>query len=897
MNDFSAPGEPSATQGKGQPREGQPLQNSTDTMYGNDAPREADRQVAERITRPFSIWPHEKITGYPLTEEQAAKQDAKPDELLTMSLADAFKTRHGTPALITSYSTPPGVNHRLNNGYLAAGIHPTFELFWIDVDFHSAASPEEYAAWMVGERVKIANIIAKHSGYWYETKNGYRIVWLMRTPLTIQSEADLDRLRIERAKSLLYLCYKFSINKIDVTCIEPLRGFRLHLVRKGGVDLNLPCGGQWAFWEAPTLSDKDIDRMLDLVEKSNAPLARKIAGKLTRHEIPFYKDEAVATRSTADISELIDNFIVGCGKYPSTSGQGGDDALYLVALKLQWCWGTSGGEALYHMRAYNKYSVDQAGQSYLWPDSKLIRTIARAERATYCKCGQPFGHRRSDAEAQRALADMLTRRAAERAKAAREAEEAAKAKAAAAPVDTNIKPADDATLSNEPAVINAGEWLLELNKEFAVIMLKGKLRIVRELEKPPPYQPPYEFLSETDFKSWLKNVHTTGDKNKILPVAPLWLSSQSRRQYDGITFDPTNTSDDRYFNIWKGYAVKPSAGSCKLFWQHCREVICSGNEGHYQYLRLWLADMVQNPTKRPCVALAFQSDAEGTGKGVFCVYVGGLFGLHYRQITESEHIIGHFNAALEGLLLCNADEACWAGSPKAGDKLRGLISEPTVNIERKGLDPVAVANYIRFIFTSNHRHIVPASTYDRRYYVLQVSPHRVGDRAYFTALLAEMENGGREALLHELQQIDLKGVELRDVPQTEALLEQKLQSLPITDRWWYSCLYNGALVEGYAWSEPRFCTDVYKAYVEFARTLSARPDDPIAFGKKLHELTAPETLKRSNITLSTPQPWGAPKNVRLPGYTMPLLDKCRGIFEKRLRTSITWHSGTDGTAA
>ena len=54
-----------------------------------------------------------------------------------------------------------------------------------------------------------------------------------------------------------------------------------------------------------------------------------------------------------------------------------------------------------------------------------------------------------------------------------------------------------------------------------------------------------------------------------------------------------------------------------------------------------------------------------------------------------------------------------------------------------------------------------------------------------------MEEGGREAFLHHLLELDLSGFNVRRVPQTQALRDQNLLSLPTVDRWFYGMLCAG----------------------------------------------------------------------------------------------------------
>jgi len=63
-----------------------------------------------------------------------------------------------------------------------------------------------------------------------------------------------------------------------------------------------------------------------------------------------------------------------------------------------------------------------------------------------------------------------------------------------------------------------------------------------------------------------------------------------------------------------------------------------------------------------------------------------------------------------------------------------------------------------------------------------VSDAKKQDHAYFAAITREMDAGGREALLHHLLDRDLSSFNVRDVPQTDALADQKAHTRRGVDR-------------------------------------------------------------------------------------------------------------------
>ena len=114
-------------------------------------------------------------------------------------------------------------------------------------------------------------------------------------------------------------------------------------------------------------------------------------------------------------------------------------------------------------------------------------------------------------------------------------------------------------------------------------------------------------------------------------------------------------------------------------------------------------------------------------------------------------------------------------------------------LEYKGVDPIWIKNFIRLFVTSNSDWIVPAGFRDRRWAIFDIGEDHMQDHAYFAAIDQEMDNGGREALLHYLLNFDLKQVDLRKVPKTAALLDQQIELMTPVQAWWFQTLMRGDL--------------------------------------------------------------------------------------------------------
>ena len=147
-----------------------------------------------------------------------------------------------------------------------------------------------------------------------------------------------------------------------------------------------------------------------------------------------------------------------------------------------------------------------------------------------------------------------------------------------------------------------------------------------------------------------------------------------------------------------------------------------------------------------------------------------------------------------------ADEACLAGDNASVGALKAMITEDQLPIEYKGKDVFYVQNHIHLMAASNLDWVVLTGKEERRFCVPDVGDGRMQDHAYFGKLVDQMDHGGREALLHYLLNYDFSGVNLREFPQTQALLENKLLSMSQVEKFWYERLMDGRIrKEGTSW--------------------------------------------------------------------------------------------------
>jgi len=428
----------------------------------------------------------------------------------------------------------------------------------------------------------------------------------------------------------------------------------------------------------------------------------------------------------------------------------------------------------------------------------------------------------------------------------------------------------------------------KLNEKHAGVMLGGKFVVMNEIIDPVFGRPDINFSSVGDFTNRYAN-QKVPNPNPVgsleISIARLWLNSPDRRGYKGLVFSPQGDKEG-YYNLFRGFDVEPKEGDWSLFKRHIWEVIVSNNKDAYEYIMYWMAHLVQQPGgQRPGTAIVLRGK-QGTGKGCFVSQLGRIMGSHFLHIASQKKITGSFNNHLKDALLVFVDEGIWAGDKTAEGVLKGLITEDTIMVEPKGKDAFPVRNHMRLIVASNNDWVIPAGKEERRFFVLDVSDSHMQDSGYFEPIFQQMDNGGREAMLYDLLEMDIAGYDLKKFPRTAALMDQIIKSMSPIEKFWYTRLMEGSLSSDYSeWQESIECKPLYDEYKDFGSAIGERYKlTSSEFGKGLKKLCPSKDKKRRSADHGGGRPYY---------HVFPPLDECRKHFEDLVRIPIDWEDDSN----
>jgi hypothetical protein len=433
--------------------------------------------------------------------------------------------------------------------------------------------------------------------------------------------------------------------------------------------------------------------------------------------------------------------------------------------------------------------------------------------------------------------------------------------------------------------------IVKINKTHALVLAGNKASVMKfEIIKD---REQFRLLQVGAFKTWYANQSVTVGK-KVMELGDFWIKHKDRREYNGIEFSPTGGRNG-YYNMWRGFAVEPREGDCSKFLGHLKDNVAQGKDLYYRWIVGWFAQIVQQLDTKMGTSLGLRGK-QGVGKTKVGEVFGSLFGNHYELVSDPRYITGQFNSHMASLIVLHADEAFWAGDKRAEGKLKDLVTGSKHRLEFKSVDPILVDNYIRLLVTGNQEWLVPAGFGERRFAVFDVGEGKIKNSNYFAAIDDEMNNGGREALLHHLLNFDLsRAGDLRTIPHTNALFEQIVESASPEQAWWLDTLKRGELPCGI--NELNTCPKValFRRYLHHAQFQGVRRKSiETRIGIFLTKYVGPDLKGDEKKTYTIRR---GTRNIQVFSwiYRFPSLWDCRKRFAREMQQTINWGPDPENT--
>ena len=304
-------------------------------------------------------------------------------------------------------------------------------------------------------------------------------------------------------------------------------------------------------------------------------------------------------------------------------------------------------------------------------------------------------------------------------------------------------------------------------------------------------------VSDETRKHCVYRIRGDGKKQKKIKYYDIWFDETHR--YDGVDFVPgaAATTSQNMLNLWDGFELdhEISAGVVQeennlelwtKFIGNLFEGTDDQKERQTKYMLDWMANLVQNPGKKTGVSVTLLG-GQGTGKTFLGTVIEALTNPYNTRINNSSIITSQYTSYLEGVVFLFVDEATVATDKATKSKLKALVTDDNILIDKKFQTAYTVKNYTNLMFASNESWTANVDTDDRRHQIFNVSDIFKQNSSFFAALHSELyEEGGLMVLFNQLKARDISGMNFaRDRVMLDANTSQSAMSLQNVAAWLY----------------------------------------------------------------------------------------------------------------
>lgn len=300
--------------------------------------------------------------------------------------------------------------------------------------------------------------------------------------------------------------------------------------------------------------------------------------------------------------------------------------------------------------------------------------------------------------------------------------------------------------------------LWELNEEVAYVRTPG---IVLERDTG-------DLISWKDFVShkYANRAYMeqkTGSNGNVTlvrkPLADRWVKWEARSELRRITYAPGKPEiHENQWNMWKGLGVTPVPGHV-MPWTRLIDHIFGADTAAKEWFLKWCAYPLQHPGTKLYQSVVMWGTRQGTGKTLIGYTLKRIYGPNAIEIKDTD-LRGTFNDWAENKQFIVGDEVTGSDKRADADKLKGLITQDSMRVNKKFLPPFSIPDCINYFFTSNHPDAFFMDDDDRRCFIVNVEVDPLPD-AFYKEYDAWYKGMGASYLLDYLLQLDLTGFDPR----------------------------------------------------------------------------------------------------------------------------------------
>lgn len=397
-------------------------------------------------------------------------------------------------------------------------------------------------------------------------------------------------------------------------------------------------------------------------------------------------------------------------------------------------------------------------------------------------------------------------------------------------------------------------------------------------------------------------------------LVKMWKNDPRRKTYrqTEVVFDPVGAHDpEKVINLYDGIAMEPIDGDVTPFMELCHFLTSRTSENAddadqiLHWMLCWLAYPLQNPGAKMRTSIIMHGD-EGAGKNFLFDTVAMIYG-KYAALVGQDELEDKFNDWRSCKLFVVGDEVSSRQELVHNkNRLKALITSPTVQINPKNLPRREESNHMNVVFLSNEITPLALDNSDRRYLVVYTP--RAKDFSFYRRLGQWRKDGGAQALYAYLLAYPLDGFDpYAPAPVTTAKRDLIDMNRKSPELFWFA--WHTGETELPYW--PCSTSQAYRAYLKWCQRTGDRfPLKQNMFTRMVLRISESEGAPIHEKVMAPKDELGVKKAERmLLTLTPPDKDQgvwageCRDAFEKELKRFLgvefprSPNQGNDGDEA
>jgi hypothetical protein len=249
-----------------------------------------------------------------------------------------------------------------------------------------------------------------------------------------------------------------------------------------------------------------------------------------------------------------------------------------------------------------------------------------------------------------------------------------------------------------------------------------------------------------------------------------WMKWESRAELREFTYKPGEAPIvDGCLNLWQPWPHTPKKGDVSLWHRLLDHIFTNTEADSRKWFEQWVAYPMQHPGTKLKQATVMWG-GQGTGKSFLAETIGRIYGEHNSVKFDNTKLSSSFNDWAEHRQFGIGEEIVVQASEKRAisEQLKTLVTDVTININRKYLNSYVLPNCMNLMLLSNHPGALKLEEDDRRMFVHHVKAPRMTPDLYRPLDEWSHSPEGLSALFHHLLNIDLTGFD----PQAAAFITQ-----------------------------------------------------------------------------------------------------------------------------